>query len=93
MGLGGLVVILVAILCVGPRLAYDEVFHLTTVKALFRLGFTREFLMGTPWSGPGPLYALVQGAFVPLTGSRPPGIRLVNFACVLGMMALLWRAW
>ena len=90
-GVGALLTLLVVILCLPRHLVYDEVFHLTTVKSLFHLGLSREFLMGTPWSAPGPLYAFVQGAFAPLTGLRPPGIRLVNFACVLGMAALL--AW
>ncbi len=91
LGVGGLLALLTMILS-GPRhLVYDEVFHLTTAKVLLRTGISREFLMGTPWSAPGPLFALVQVAFSPLTGLRPPGIRLVNFACVLGMLALLAR--
>ena len=91
LGAGGLLALLTMILS-GPRhLVYDEVFHLTTAKVLLRTGLSREFLMGTPWSAPGPLYALVQGVFSPLTGLRPPGIRLVNFACVLGILALLAR--
>ena len=88
-GVIGLLGLLLMILHEPKHLVYDEVFHLTTAKVLLRTGFSREFLMGTPWSAPGPLFGLVQGFFSPLTGLRPPGIRLVNFACVLGMLAFL----
>ena len=88
---GALVALFVVILCLGNRLAHDEAFHLTTVKALFRLGLSREFFMGTPWSTPGPLYAFLQGACAWLTGLRPPGIRLVNLACVAGVIVLVTR--
>ena len=90
-GVGALLALLAVILYSPRHLVYDEVFHLTTAKVLLRTGLTREFLMGTPWSAPGPLYAIVQVACSPLTGLRPPGIRLVNFVCVLAMLALLAR--
>lgn len=83
----GLAVLVGMILTTHAGLWFDEVWYLRSVPELQRLGLSREFLRGLP--GPaGPLYAIVQAIFSPLTGLQEPGVRLVT----IGLFVLMFLA-
>jgi hypothetical protein len=62
----------------GPQALWnDESWYIASVPELHRLGLSRTFLREMP--GPaGPLYAVFHALLEPLTGLRPPGIRLAT---------------
>src|SRR5438132_537669 len=80
--LAALVLYLVAILTTPSPLTYDEPLHLITVPLLKEHGPTIHWLQILP-NSPGPLYPILHWAAEPLTGLRPPGVRLVNFVLLL----------
>src|SRR6266852_5284904 len=59
------------------RLLYDEPYFASYVSLLHQYGFTPRFLNSLD-AAPGPLCAVVQVIFEPLTGLRPVAMRFVN---------------
>lgn len=72
------------------RLLYDEPFFAQYVALLQSYGFTAKFLRALD-GGPGPLCAVVQAAFAPLSHLRPVAMRFVNLS-LLVVVALVLTA-
>lgn len=70
------------------RLTYDEPYFANYVALLHEHGLSRTFLRSLSGTA-GPLYAVVQAAFEPLTALTPPGMRLVNVGLLAVVAALL----
>jgi 4-amino-4-deoxy-L-arabinose transferase-like glycosyltransferase len=83
----GVAAILMLAALSAPAPVYDEPHRLEVVEVLREHGFTIEFLRQMPHAT-GPLTPLVQQALSPVTGLRPPGIRLTN-AGLIGLVMVL----
>lgn len=71
------------------RLLYDETYFVNYVSLLHRYGFTPTFLNSLN-AAPGPLCAVVQVTFEPLTKLRPVEMRFVNvFSLVVVALILV----
>src|SRR5271154_5548352 len=73
------------------RFLYDETYFADYVSLLHQEGFTPKFLSSLN-AAPGPLSAVVQVIFEPLTQLRPVAMRLVNvFSLIaLALVLVLW---
>jgi len=69
---------------------YDEPFYIRYAELIDRVGISKAFLNHLPGS-PGPLVALVQYAFKPLTKFGMPGMRLVNSFLLALVVMILWE--
>ncbi len=70
---------------------FDEVLFPPNVELLKTYGFTTQFLLEMEDQAPGPLYQFVHILFEPFTNLRPPGIRIVNFLFLIGMIIILYK--
>lgn len=73
----------------GPRLVWDEGYHLKTVPLVFKYGLSKEFFLRFP--GPiGPLYSWIHALFSPITSLSLPGIRVLNYCFLLVLIASIY---
>jgi len=79
-----LFIALVAMVGLSPHhLLYDEPFHIEGAVRLVE-GWSLPDLLAKPTgSALGPLYPVIHGILSPLTGLRPPAIRVVNLTTLL----------
>ena len=80
---------LVTLVATSPnRFLYDEVYFADYVSLLHKYGFTPTFLNSLN-AAPGPLSAIVQVTFEPLTHLRPVAMRFVNVFLLATLTLLL----
>ncbi|GAA0313930.1 hypothetical protein GCM10009087_25380 [Sphingomonas oligophenolica] len=91
-------VVLIALVSGSTRqYIYDEPFYLEGARVLVRGASFRDFLLAPLNTPAGPLYAVMHWLLAPLTGLRPPAIRVPNLilfvaACVAIAYAMgRWR--
>lgn len=72
-------------------LTFDEVLFPPNVELLKSHGFTSQFLLEMDNQAPGPLYQFVHILFEPFTDLMPPGIRIVNFMFLIGIIIVLFK--
>ena len=83
---------LVTLVAMSPnRFLYDETYFADYVSLLHQYGFTPTFLNSLN-AAPGPLSAIVQVIFEPLTHLRPVAMRFVN-VFLLATLALVLVIW
>jgi hypothetical protein len=90
---GGLLVIaflaLATLVAMSPnRLLYDEPYFANYVSLLHRYGFTSTFLNSLN-AAPGPLSAVIQLIFEPVTRLRPVAMRFVNVFLLVALVLVL----
>lgn len=73
------------------RFIYDERYFVTYVSLLHQDGFTPRFLNSLE-AAPGPLSAVVQVTFEPLTRLQPVAMRFVNVSLLI-VLALVLAMW
>lgn len=88
--ISGLCVLLFLTVFNKSPLTFDEVLFPPNVELLKTHGFTTQFLLEMEDQAPGPLYQFVHILFEPFTNLKPPGIRLVNFMFLIGMVIILF---
>lgn len=80
---------LVTMVAMSPnRFLYDETYFVDYISLLHRYGFTPTFLNSLD-AAPGPLSAIVQVAFEPMTHLRPVAMRFVNVLLLATLTSLL----
>jgi hypothetical protein len=71
-----------------PRFLYDEPYFANYISLLHQHGFTTKFLISLN-AAPGPLCAIVQVIFEPLTQLRPVAMRLGNVFLLIVVVLIL----
>jgi hypothetical protein len=74
----------------GTRPCHDEILFINNSHLFEKEGLSASFLKEMKDQAPGPLYQFVHIALKPITGLKPPGIRMVNMGFLLALAATLF---
>jgi len=98
-GVTNRVVVAAAVLCLillallisfsPSKLCYDEPYHLALAESVAKSGLTAALTSPDNQSAAGALFPAIHSFLSPVTNIRTPGVRWVNFLCLILIITLL----